>query len=68
MNRYWGGLLATALIAIYGLYMLYRAIRGETIVIYNVIELSPKLLIAGALLAEMLFITYIWFGIYMGAI
>jgi len=67
MNRYWGGLLATALIALYGLYMLYKAFRGETILIYNVIELSPKLLVVGALLAGFLFIAYVCFGIYMGA-
>ena len=67
MNRYWGGLLATALIALYGLYMLYNAIRGETVLIYNTIELSPKLLIIGGMFAEILFIFYVWFGSYMGA-
>ena len=68
MNRYWGGLLAVSGIAVYGLYMFYKAFRGETITIYGVIDLSPKLLIAVALLAEILFFSYVWLGIQTGAI
>ena len=68
MNRYWGGLLAVACIALFGLYMFYKAFRGETITIYGAIDLSPKLLIAVALLAEILFFSYVWLGIQTGAI
>ncbi len=66
MNRYWGGFLALAGIAIYGLYMCYKAFRGETITIYSVIELSPKQLFVIALLAEILFLSYVWLGIRTG--
>jgi hypothetical protein len=68
MNRYWGGLLATSLIGLLGLYLLYKAIRREDLVLYGVFELSPKLLAVAGLLAETIYLLYLYLGIYTGVI
>jgi hypothetical protein len=68
MNRYWGGLLATGLIGVLGLYLLYKAIRQEEIVLYGILELSPKVLLVFALLAEFVFLLYLYLGIFTGLI
>ena len=66
MNRYWGGLLATTFIALMGLYLFYKAIRGEKVVIYEVFTLSPRMLVITGLLAETIFFLYVWLGINTG--
>jgi hypothetical protein len=66
MNRYWGGLLAATFVALMGLYLFYKAIRGEEVVIYRVFTLSPRMLVITGLLAETIFFLYVWLGINTG--
>ena len=68
MNRYWGGLLATAFIALAGLYLFYKAFRADEIILYGVFEISPKMMVIAALLAECVFFLYVWLGFYTGVL
>ena len=68
MNRYKGGLLITACLAILGLYMLYKSIRGEEFEFPNGIIFSPKLTaLCGAMLIG-IFLAYLWLGHATGVI
>lgn len=66
MNRYWAGLWVTSFVGLGGLYMLYLALRGQALRINEVLSLSPGALLILAVLAEVVFFSYLWLGFSTG--